>query len=71
MKRLMLGAAAAVTVLLNSGVLMAGLLGKGGYSGCATSACSPCGDFVAARCGNGPQCQMVQETIWELSSIPA
>ena len=65
MKRLMLGVAVAVAILLNSGISTAGLLGSGGFRGVGTSACSPCGDFVAARCGCGPQCQTVQEVVWE------
>jgi hypothetical protein len=65
MKRLMLGAAAAVAVLLYSGVLMAGVLGAGGFLGCPTSACSPCGDFVAARCGTPTGCGIQQDVVWE------
>ncbi|MCR9202084.1 MAG: hypothetical protein NXI04_25865, partial [Planctomycetaceae bacterium] len=51
MKRLMVGAAATVILLLNGGVSHAALFGLGGYQSCSTQACNQCGDFAAAKSG--------------------
>ena len=65
MKRIMLGTAAAVMMLLDSGIASAGLCGLGGFSNCPTDACNECGDFAAAKCGCGVQYRTVRKVVWD------
>ena len=65
MKRLMVGVAAAVIMLMNGGMANAGLLGLGGYQSCPTGACDACGDFAGAKCGCGVKYKTVREVVWE------
>ena len=60
----MVGAAATVILLLQSGTTTAGLFGLG-YSGCGPQACNSCGDFASAKAGCGAQYRNVQDVVYD------